>query len=173
MIAYKQALGWNLQVTFHGKLMDLQYSEPEIYFCFVHPFVRYCVQHLQNEDMDLEIGEVLNVDIYNWEQALKRKYKDHGWWSQNHISDRLKLPISNPDHVRDYLDRDICRGVEYRFLRLLVLTVHDFDTTSRGRKRCRRVPKVFGTRDEEYQIGNPLTNPPVGAKVPRYHPYRG
>ena len=164
MLVYKHALGFNRQSTHNTKLRDIFNSDDELYLCWVVPTVRFLLSHLQNEDMDLDMAEVLDIDVYTWEEGLKRKYKTHGWWSQRHIAQRLRIEDTRSQgYIRKHHDSHICRGIEYNFMRFLVLTIRDFRGKPRG-KRARGTNnpvKVFATPEECDAMGAPLSDPPL------------
>ena len=175
MVVHKHAVGFNRQATHNTKLSDIFHSDEELYLCWVVPTVRYLLTHLQNEDMDLDLAEVLDIDVYTWEQGLKRKYKQHGWWSQRHIAERLQIEIGNHGYIEKHHDSHICRGIEYNFMRFLVLTIRDFRGQPRG-KRARGTnspDKVFASRGEIDAMGAPLSNPPLRSQCQQTRARRG
>lgn len=168
MIIWKQTVGWHSYTNHNNKLSDFQCRDPALYYNFILPSVTYIVTHMQSHESDLSVEDILDVNVGEWEDSLKKKYKKYGWYSQREVLRRLNLSPSQPQHVTKTTGGSMCRGIEFHFLKVLVLLVRDFDRTQDGQMVRPRSVVYIATDLEGDEIGHPLQNPTVLSRYSRY-----
>lgn len=168
MIIWKQVVGWHGYNSHNQQLADFRNRDPVVYYNFVIPAVMYIVANMQNDESDLSVQEILTSNVSGWEESLKKKYKKYGWFSQAEVRRLCLLPPTHEDHVTAVTGAKMCSGVEYNFLRILVLLIKDMDRMPSGQVIRPNSVKHTATPEEVASIGMPLAHPAVESRYSRY-----
>jgi len=130
-ILFKEWYGYDTKSSKRGTLLDESNSNDEnkeTFYCGVLPTLFFVIRYLQVEKEDhLSFKKLCLINVKQFETSLKRKLKNYGWWSQEEVVRRLKVKDEKSDlYIKEPMSKQICKGVEYRFLRVACLTIKNF-----------------------------------------------
>ena len=147
LLIAKCGFGWDFGATgMRGTLHELG-TQPEYearYYTFVLPMAHFLCTEM-NPHGALNFRDIVTkIKLVRIEEYMKKRL-EKGIWSQELLMKRIKLPVSHQWHVT-YLDRDVTKGVEYKFARLCSLIVPNYKWPFN--QRLGRPDKLYITQQE-------------------------
>ena len=131
----------------------------ETVICGVKPTLAWIIAYMQaTYGGSFEMDEIMNIKINDFKAVIKQRFKKHGWWSQTEAERRIRC--DDPDNdafIDDHGAKNMCRGVELRFVRFCYFSIHNFAffKNNKDREACSR--KVWATDDEKKSLREPMS----------------
>ena len=152
ILIVKCAYGWDFNMP-SNKCVRLEEfstwpSHKLAYYNFVIPMINFVITEM-NPHCHLDARLILDTNISRVEEYVKNRCLNGGIWSHDLLEIRLQLARTHPMAV-NHLDRDVTKGIEFKFARLASLIIPNFKLPYNLDKR--HTEKLNITKEEYRQL---------------------